>query len=93
MYQRAEAFEQYLRDLDARAPLKTANFMQEKLEHKHAPVDSRDNGPQIQRGLLFPLAAIVKSGKQVDTTKMPLSQVLSQLEANKVLYYKAGIKI
>ena len=38
VYQRAEVFEQYLRDLDARAPLETANFMQEKLKHKHPPV-------------------------------------------------------
>ena len=37
MYQRAEAFEQYLCDLEARAPLETANHMQEKLKHKHVP--------------------------------------------------------
>ena len=37
VYQGAEAFEQYLCDLDARAPLETANHIQEKLEHKHVP--------------------------------------------------------
>ena len=37
VYRRAEVFEQYLRDLDARALLETATHMQEKLEHKHVP--------------------------------------------------------
>ncbi|MGB1599178.1 MAG: tetratricopeptide repeat protein, partial [Promethearchaeia archaeon] len=36
--QAVEAFEQCLRDLDVRAPLETANHMQEKLEHKNVPV-------------------------------------------------------
>ena len=38
-YQGAEASEQNLRDLDARVFLETANYMQEKFEHKHAPAD------------------------------------------------------
>ena len=36
--QRAEVYEQYLRDLDARALTETAIHKQEKLEHKNVPV-------------------------------------------------------
>ena len=36
--QRAEVFEQYLRDLDARALSETAIHKQEKFEHKNVPV-------------------------------------------------------
>ena len=38
MDQRAEVFEQYLCDLDARALSETATHKQEKLEHKNVPV-------------------------------------------------------
>ena len=36
--QKAEAYEQYLRNLDARALTETAIHKQEKLEHKNVPV-------------------------------------------------------
>ena len=38
MDQKAEAYEQYLRNLDARALTETATHKQEKLEHKNVPV-------------------------------------------------------
>ena len=74
--QRAEVFELYLRDLDARAIPETASNKQEKLEHKNVPV--------IHEQTLLNLKKLYDSGS---LAKMQIWQkFVKRLETNALDY-------